>query len=538
MHSFLVTTFSLIVLAVSVIALLQWLISPRRDPREPPYLPTSTPIFGHLFGVLGQGADYYRLMDEKHPGVGLYGLPMLNGRMYIVSSAEWATALEKRSNRSVSLELMIVDVIGKVFCFDEKTVAILKDNLFGEDGSRPNLTMENHKLIHGSLAPGDELEELKERTLDNVSRQVNTLAQAVDADEVTVLGLWSWIKEHLSQSALQAFYGPDSPVTSDSALMKDFWVWEENIQVLMMSPAPSILARDAYLARERWLRAWEKYVQEGRYKGASKFIQDRANLHMKEFGLTQEAYGRAESGTPHALLVNMVPSSFWFISYIFQDPALLADIRQELDRCVTRKGNRYEISVSKLRTSCPLFGSTFKETLRIVAPLHTNRVIAEDTLVTNPSDGQTCLIKKGATIQYASTLIHRNESVWGNDANDFQPRRFLPMFEKSTEGKGIDPATSYRDGSGRVHTGSFRSFGGGFNVCPGRHFAEAEVQGIAALFCAAFDMHGEGGEAFIAPPVEKANGFLFTAAVKPAHDVQVRLGRRKGYEDVHWTLTL
>ncbi|EME83526.1 uncharacterized protein MYCFIDRAFT_118828, partial [Pseudocercospora fijiensis CIRAD86] len=357
-----------------------------------------------------------------------------------------------------------------------------------------------------------------------------------DTGDRNVLGLWSWIREHLSQSALQAFYGLDSPVTADSALMKDFWIWEENIQVLMMSPAPSILARDAFLARERWLRAWEKYVQQGRYKGASKFIQDRVALHMKEFDLTEEAYGRVESGTPHALLVNMVPSSFWFISYIFQDPTLLAEIRQEIDRCIAKNGSRYELNVSKLRTSCPLFGSTFKETLRIVAPLHTNRVIAEDTLVTHPGTGQTCLLKKGATIQYASTLIHKNESVWGEDANSFQARRFLPMFEKSMEGRGMDPATSYRDGGGRVHTGSFRSFGGGFNVCPGRHFAEAEVQGIAALFCAAFDMHGKDGQAFATPPVEKANGFLFTAAVKPAHDVQVRLARRKGYVGVQWQL--
>ncbi|KXS96807.1 hypothetical protein AC578_8322 [Pseudocercospora eumusae] len=93
------------------------------------------------------------------------------------------------------------------------------------------------------------------------------------------------------------------------------------------------------------------------------------------------------------------------------------------------------------------------------------------------------------------------------------------MVEKSTEGKGNGPATSYRDANVRVHTGSFRSFGGEFHVCPGRHFAVAEVQGFAALFCAAFDIHDRDGGALNAPAVEKANGFLFAAAVKPAHDV-------------------
>ncbi|KXS96816.1 hypothetical protein AC578_8305 [Pseudocercospora eumusae] len=187
--------------------------------------------------------------------------------MDIVSSAEWA-ALEKRSNRSVGLEVMIVDVIGKVFCFDEKKVAILKDNMFGDDGSRPNSTMENHKLIHGSLAPGDELEVLIEQTLENVSKQVNVLGQAVDTDDKTV-----------------------------------------NI----------------------------------------------AGRHQKRDGSMHH-----EERLP---------------------------IR---DQC---------IQASNIMIAGR---STFKETLRLVAPSHTNRVIAEDTLVTNLSDGQTCLLKKGATIRYAS----------------------------------------------------------------------------------------------------------------------------------------
>ena len=43
----------------------------------------------------------------------------------------------------------------------------------------------------------------------------------------------------------------------------------------------------------------------------------------------------------------------------------------------------------------------------------------------------------------------------------------------------------------------------GNNVCPGRHFAQMEIQSVVGLFIAGFDVSMlEGGRQYVAPPFE------------------------------------
>ena len=86
---------------------------------------------------------------------------------------------------------------------------------------------------------------------------------------------------------------------------------------------------------------------------------------------------------------------------------------------------------------------------------------------------------------------------------------------------------------GKVYNSAFRSFGGGNNICPGRHFAQTEVLGLVALFVAGFEIKnaGGGGE-YERPPYEDFK--LMMAVIKPGKDVDVMISRRKGYENVEW----
>ena len=241
-------------------------------------------------------------------------------------------------------------------------------------------------------------------------------------------------------------------------------------------------------------------------------------------------------------LLNTIPAAFWLISWIFEDENLLRDILAEVENCITisqSASNKRTINATQLRTSCPLFVSAFRETLRLTGAVNVNRYVAEDTTVTNASTGETYLLKKDSVVQIASNVIH-NRSLWGEDAASFNPRRFMATGERArsevSSGKPQDPAAPFRRQDGKIYSSAFRSFGGGNNICPGRHFAQTEILGLASLFVAGFEVRNVDGGPYKMPPYEDFK--LSLGVVKPARDVDVIISRRKGYEDVEWAFEM
>jgi hypothetical protein len=88
--------------SIAALAFMRYRLSPPINAQEPPHIPPSIPLVGHLFGVVGSGARYNCTLHHRFPQLGLFGLRMLGGTTYIVGSADWANALEKRSNRTAS----------------------------------------------------------------------------------------------------------------------------------------------------------------------------------------------------------------------------------------------------------------------------------------------------------------------------------------------------------------------------------------------------------------------------------------------------
>ena len=58
------------------------------------------------------------------------------------------------------------------------------------------------------------------------------------------------------------------------------------------------------------------------------------------------------------------------------------------------------------------------------------------------------------------------------------------------------------------------------------------MQSVAALFIAGFDISMPDGGQYVPPPFEKMK--MIAGVHKPAKDVQVSVGRRKGWEEVVW----
>lgn len=104
--------------------------------------------------------------------------------------------------------------------------------------------------------------------------------------------------------------------------------------------------------------------------------------------------------------------------------------------------------------------STFRESQRLntvltVGPL---RIVNAEDGVTTPSGVH---LPKGFQVGIPAYSIHFDKDVWGEDAAEFKPFRFVEMEKKQAWA-----TTSTR----------YLAFGAGKNSCPGRFFAAAELK--------------------------------------------------------------
>ncbi|XP_074305280.1 cytochrome P450 CYP72A219-like [Silene latifolia] len=105
-------------------------------------------------------------------------------------------------------------------------------------------------------------------------------------------------------------------------------------------------------------------------------------------------------------------------------------------------------------TSLKVVTMILHETLRFYPPVPgLSRVIAKDSKLKNFS------LLREMEVNIPTILIHRDEEIWGSDANEFNPSRFS---------KGVASASNVQ--------GSFLPFGGGPRICIGQNFALMEAK--------------------------------------------------------------
>lgn len=185
------------------------------------------------------------------------------------------------------------------------------------------------------------------------------------------------------------------------------------------------------------------------------------------------------------------------------------------------------INVDNLDAKCPLLVSCYRETIRLSnKPIGNRRVMADTTI--SDSQGRSYLLKEGTNLQISGDTLHHMESIWGPDAMEFDPERFLDQV------KGI------KNESVKTKRNWWIPFGGGKHLCPGRNFATAENLGLLVTLVLGYRVQPIDGDwkSFKAPlqqPVGMAAGVN-----KPAHDGEgfgVRIKRREGWETARWRFT-
>ncbi|KAF3923065.1 hypothetical protein ABW20_dc0105414 [Dactylellina cionopaga] len=440
--------------------------------KEPTMIPPSIPIVGHLIGFLKHGAGYvsrlgydiacFRVyhISINHPEE-IFTINFFNFRLYVINSRHLISPLQRNKNLAFHpFQKKFQEMLAK----PSQHMLDLFDTEHMNDLTRVQLA---------SFTPGKGLD-------DQIGRAAETLM--VDFENLT------WTKDLTRQ----------------------------------ISGFPSFLMKTPLKARDTFIEAFKEYFQND-HSNAGEVIHAREKLFTRDH-LSLDDICKSQAIFTVGLVGNTSPTVFWTVWDIFSRPQFLADIREELERvAITKYGSEngqlpmFELDISALKTRCPLLLSALEETQR-TRMVHANiRRVMEDTLL----DGRYWL-KKGSFLQIPNVSIHRHPEVWGANAKEYDPTRFIG---DGTSIKRSALPTSY----------AFLAWGAAPTLCPARQFASTQMLFFAAMMVLRFEIEPTYGSGEWKVP-DMATGAL-AVIWPPKGDMQVRVRGRKGAEGL-WKLKM
>lgn len=435
-----------------------------------------------------------------------YTLPILGGKLYIVSAPDLIMSVQ-RNSKTLSFDSLVVNATPRVCNLSPESAGPLNANVDGSEGDW-GLTREFHVALHAALAPGESLNKLSRRMIECVGSSLEKLAADGKGSRI---GLLEWVRHEVTLASTESIYGPQNPL-ADPEVARAFWDIEGNMNMLLVGVLPKLIARKGWYGREKVAAAILKFYQTGGMENTSALTRARFDA-CRNNGVSLSDTAQLEAASVLAIASNTTPSTFWLMFYVFSNPQLLQDLREEITPIIATTDDENgapirSLDIALLKTKCPLLVSTFQETLRHRAFGATTRLVLEDTLLNDRY-----LLKKGGVLQMPSYSIHTDPKIWGPTVNDFDPRRFLK----------------------KQQPGSFRGFGGGSTLCPGRHFAMAEIFSVVAMMLLRFDVSPVSGK-WVMPSQDESN--ITASIVPPSTDIAVDVRPRKGYETGRWEFEL
>jgi cytochrome P450 len=291
--------------------------------------------------------------------------------------------------------------------------------------------------------------------------------------------------------------------------------FESGVKWLTMGMFPSLTAAGPARARRRLIHAFMEFVEDNPIANGETcdFIRQLGEVASRH-NRGVEYLTRYFLGVFCAFIINTVPVTFWTIGYIVENRSLLARIRTELAEVVEPTARvegigelRLSLNITAVRERCPLLVSAFSEVLRCVGASISTLALHEDVWIDDRY-----LLTKGALVQISATAIHTDPDVWGPNAADFDPERFLKPR--------------------KIHPSANRTFGGGCSLCPGRHLASDEILAFTAMLLYTFDIEFTEDT----PHLPRRDDTDMLSIMKPTNDLALRLSRRQGMEKVWWSI--
>ncbi|KAF2194765.1 cytochrome P450 [Zopfia rhizophila CBS 207.26] len=480
------------------------------DPREPPLIPSIIPVIGHLIGMLRHGTHYYTQISQRTK-LPIYTLRLPGRKVYIVTSPKLATLCD-RNAKAVSFRVYVLTFARRILVPSSKAMSALAENLYDDDGG---LLPQTVQAMHDAMIGGENLEQTTFALLQSLAPKLSSPKEIGIGGRIK---MFEWVKDVVTQASTDAIYGKrdnpfHDPAVSDAFCTIDVIYQGHRTRFRTLRPSsPSHFCSKRLPGREKLFYAFKEYYLKDGHLNASPLVKERFKVNSAH-NISITDIAKFELGVCLGLMSNSVPTSFWCLYYLYSQPSLLSELRSEILPFAKVNENKerrisYTIDVAELLTNLPLLPAIVKETLRVLSANASGRALSQDTLLDNRY-----LLKKDNLLLLPAAEFHHNESVWGADYREFKPHRWL------------------KDGS-KLPASSFRIFGGGTNLCPGRNLAMNEIMVMVVMMAMRFDftpvsVKGEWKRL-------KTQFHISTSVLEPVEDIKVDVKKRSGSGE-DWT---
>ncbi|KAE8413512.1 cytochrome P450 [Aspergillus pseudocaelatus] len=376
-------------------------------------------------------------------------------------------------------------------------------------------------LLHKQLTQPDAMHRFMANSLVHVNNTLqwdsfyNTSVLASTAD-VKVVSLERLCRDVIIDAQLTSFFGPR--ILEIEPNIRSFLKAWDSISWKVSYRLPSFLAKHATQLRDRLIEVLVEYyaIPVEQRPGSVSFVNDVYNDY-KQAGISHRDIAGIVFTILWGLNSNVNAISYWMIAHLMNNPTVVNEIRDEiapmmraLDSGPTIDGSILaDITKDPLLNRCPIFNSTFNETLRFTATGSSFRETTRDTTL----EGRR--IPKGTKIIIPQRTQMMHSPAFGPDPEYFDCYRF------------------YRNKS-LLRKVEFRGFGGGTTLCSGRVVGRHQVLAYLALLLWKYDLEvigpdqevlGVRGKGF--PRLDEAKPSLGPGKPMDGDDQILRLTRRK-----------
>ncbi|KAK6208612.1 prostacyclin synthase [Colletotrichum tabaci] len=402
---------------------LLWRVSPVSQ--EPPVLRSKLPLIGHFLSLLKFKYQYH-VNNHKKYNLSAYTLPILGGKLYVASSPQLAASVFEK--RTLSFEPLIDSFVRTLVGLDGQGMQLWTD---------PEFRTAIFRVLYRGLG-GQSLADLTTGAVSKAANYFNELPPG----QLEVVDFYVWIRKVVATNVMGGFYGDLSPF-SDPRVLQSFWTYHDEMHKLLPGIAPSLVAANAYGARTEVIKALETYIRKENDFGddVPQFTRDRFSAERK-FGMSIHDSAKIEVLLATAL-ANVPTLTYWLITHVYNQPELLARIREELLGAVVQDDStsatelQMTLRLGGIKDRCPLLSSCLQETQRHNIVDSITRTVMKDTAVSD--GGRSYLLKAGNSVQMPLSVLHANPNVWGDDADDWVGERSLKLGYMSSPPPGFHP---------------------------------------------------------------------------------------------------
>lgn len=523
--------------------------------KAPPTLGHWLPFIGHAPWLAFNRVSYLESLRDRFPE-GIFSLWMMGKRHYFIHKPSLGTSFLNMQRPLAEDQKLANHLLASTFGFRKEELdlysTMLPDAhaqykfLLGEPGlgetvqtTLKGLEASITDFVTFNSYPSDQMDWERLADLDVIENGDGQGGNFVEAD------LMELVRNFVAKTASPALFGTDF-VENFPDIWQFLWVFDRAFLLLAAGvpawvPWPRLqsakLARRKILAyTEEFGEALEKHLN-GEDPGArwqdldnvSRLVKGRAEQFSKH-GLSLQSRASCDLALAWATNANSNPLITWMLFELCRDVVLLEEVREEIAPYVKAVQPKNEfgqavwvpaklesVDIEGLISKCPLFKSSYIETLRVYAGMWSFKKIHEDTVLHDRGSGESrsYVLEKGS---YAHVVqeTHQFDPKYFPFPKEWQADRHIKesVDEDGKKTRSADLGTIRPFGKLCCATWAHytwektnfdcpKQIGGGSKMCKGRHFALREMLLYVAVIITFYDIQSPKGEPWKVPQTVK-----------------------------------